>query len=161
MKVTFTRTKPRGYSIRIEGSGIAPAVMDPAPGYHESLPHDAAHFIVESELGIEGGIFGQMALGGILRPDQADARSQRKAKKKRTAIFKDNEADAMFAEHAVWAAQSRWEKQPIVPATKIPAADLDRVIERFDAFAAEWSGLPVGDSITLEWDPAARRKRRK
>ena len=58
MKVTFTRTRTRGYSLQIEGPDIATAVMDPAPGYHDRLPHDVAHFIVESELGIAGGIFG-------------------------------------------------------------------------------------------------------
>jgi hypothetical protein len=38
--------------------------MDPAPGYDAKLPHDMAHFIVENELGISGGVFGQLASGG-------------------------------------------------------------------------------------------------
>lgn len=160
MKVTFTRTKERGYSLKIEGPGIATAVMDPAPGYHERLPHDAAHFIVEDELGIKGGIFGQMAMGGLLRPAEGDARVQRKAKKKREAIFKANTEDALLSEHAVYAAQSRWEKHEIIPATKIPQADLDRIIARFEEFAEKWSKLPVGGSIALEWDPKKRNKAR-
>ena len=125
--------------------------MDPAPGYHDRLPHDVAHFIVENELGIEGGIFGQMALGGIIRPVERNARIQRKAKRKRETIFKANKNDALFSEHAIWAAQSRWEKQDIIPDTKIPQPDLDRVIAKFEEFATEWSKLPVGGSITLEW----------
>ena len=152
MKVTFTRTKERGYSLKIEGPKIATAVMDPAPGYHDRLPHDVAHFIVENELGIEGGIFGQMAMGGIIRPEERNARIQRKAKRKREAIFKSNKDDALFSEHAIWAAQSRWERQEIIPATKIPQSDLDRVIAKFEEFADEWSRLPVGGSITLEWE---------
>lgn len=157
MRVTFTRTKRRGYSLKVEGPDIATAVMDPAPGYHDRLPHDAAHFIVENELGIKGGIFGQMAQGGILRPAEGGARVQRKAKKKRDAIFKANEDDALFSEHAVYAAQSRWEQQDIVPDTKIPQADLDRVIAKFEEFAAKWSKLPVGGSITMEWEPRKRK----
>ena len=151
MKVTFTRTKERAYSLRIEGPKIATAVMDPAPGYHPKLPHDVAHFIVENELGISGGIFGQMALGGIIRPEERNARIQRKAKRKREAIFKANKNDALFSEHAIWAAQSRWENQEIIPSTNIPQPDLDRVIAKFEEFAREWSNLPVGGSITLEW----------
>lgn len=160
MKVTFTRTKQRGYSLKIEGPEIATAVMDPAPGYHDRLPHDVAHFIIENELGIQGGIFGQMAMGGIIRPVEQNARIQRKAKKKREAIFKANEDDALFSEHAVWAAQSRWEKQEIIPATKIPQPDLDRVIAKFEEFANEWSKLPIGGSITLEWNPKRRKHER-
>ena len=67
MKVTFTRTHARGYSVSIEGAGIEPATMDPAPGYDDRLPHDAAHFIVENELGIVRGIFGQLAVGGTAK----------------------------------------------------------------------------------------------
>jgi hypothetical protein len=160
MKVTFTKTGDRRYSVSVERPGGERTTMDPAPGFDPRLPHDAAHFLVENELGIEGGIFGQIALGGIMRPDQGDARVQRKAKKKRTAIFKANEEDALFSEHAVWAAQSRWESQPIVPETKIPASDLQRVIARFDDFAAKWSALPVGGSITLEWNPPKPRKKK-
>ena len=154
----FTRTKQRGYSLKIEGPEIATAVMDPAPGYHDRLPHDAAHFIVENELGIQGGIFGQMAMGGIIRPVEQNARTQRKAKKKRAAIFKANEDDALFSEHAVWAAQSRWEKQEIIPDTKIPQPDLDRVVAKFEEFANEWSKLPVGGSITLEWKGKSKKR---
>ena len=151
MKVTFTRTKQRGYSLKIEGPKIATAEMDPAPGYDARLPHDVAHFIVENELGIEGGIFGQMAMGGIIRPVERDARIQRKAKRKREEIFRTNKGDALFSEHAVWAAQSRWENQEIIPSTKIPQPDLDRVIAKFEEFANEWSTLPIGGSIMLEW----------
>ena len=158
MKVTFTRTKERGYSLKIEGPDIATAVMDPAPGYHDRLPHDVAHFIVENELGVEGGIFGQMARGGIIRPVERNARIQRKAKRKREEIFRANKDDALFSEHAIWAAQSRWEKQEIIPSTKIPQADLDRVIAKFEEFASEWSKLPVGGSITLEWKGKSKKR---
>ena len=161
MKVTFTRTKERSYALKIEGRSIETAVMDPAPGYHDRLPHDVAHFIVENELGIKGGIFGQMAIGGIIRPVERDARVQRKAKRKREEIFRENEKDALFSEHAIWAAQSRWEKQDIIPTTKIAKTDLDRVIQKFDEFASAWSKLPVGGSITLEWNDAVKPKRRK
>jgi hypothetical protein len=71
--------------------------------------------------------------------------------------MKANKADALFSEHAVYAAQSRWEKQDIIPDTKIPRPDLERIAQRFEEFATEWSKLPVGGSITLEWNPRRRK----
>ena len=160
MKVTFTKVATRRYSLTAEGTKNGTVKMDPAPGFHDRLPHDAAHLIVEIELGIEGGIFGQIAAGGILPPQDQDARVRRKAKKRREAIFKANNDDALFSEHAVYAAQSRWEKHEIIPDTKIPPADLARIIAKYEEFAAQWSLLPVGGSISLEWQHVpAKRKR--
>ena len=152
MKVKFKRTRERGYSVTIEGPGIDTATMDPAPGFHPRLPHDAAHFIVENELGVIGGIFGQLAAGGTANTFfSREAKKPRKAKKRGAEKMKTHKEDALFSEHAVWAAQSRWEKQDIVPDTKITERDLDRLAQKFEEFAAQWSPLPVGGSITLEW----------
>ena len=162
MRVTFTRTHQKGYSVSTEGPGIDPVKMHPAPGYDPRLPHDAAHFIVENELGILGGVFGQLAAGGTANTFfSQDARSQRKARKRGAEIAKANKKDALFSEHVIYAAQSRWEKHDIIPDTKIPKADIDRIIEKFEEFATKWSKLPVGGSITLEWKhkPAVKRKR--
>ena len=151
MKVGFTRTGERRYRVTIERPGEPPRHMEPAPGYHDRLPHDAAHFIVENELKILGGIFGQMAAGGIIGPNEADTRQRRRSKKQRNSLMKENRDDALFSEHAVYAAQSRWEKHEIIPDTKIPPADLARIAEKFEQFAVQWSTLPIGGSITLEW----------
>ena len=152
MKVIFTRTGKRGYRVSVEGPDIADATMDPAPGYDDRLPHDAAHFIVENELGIRGGVFGQLAAGGTANTFfSRESKKPRKEKERGARMAKANRADAVFSEHAVWAAQSRWEKQEIIPDTKIPALDLDRIVTRFEEFAAQWSVLPIGGSIVLEW----------
>ena len=135
--------------------------MDPAPGYDSRLPHDVAHFIVENELGIKGGVFGQLASGGSFRIVQtADAKAKKKARRTSVTLARDNKTDALFSEHAVYAAQSRWEKQHIIPDTKIAPADIARICEKFDAFADRWSRLRIGDSITMEWKhkPAARKR---
>ena len=161
MKVTFTKVAPRRYSLTAEATKNGTVKMDPAPGYDDRLPHDAAHFIVELELGIEGGIFGQIAAGGLLTPENPDSRVRRKAKKQRDSLMKENRDDALFSEHGVYAAQSRWEKQEIVPETRIPPADIERVCREFERFAAEWSKLPVGGSIIREWPYAGPAKRRR
>lgn len=162
MKVTFKRTHERGYSVSIEGPGIGPATMDPAPGYDARLPHDAAHFIVENELGIMGGVFGQLAVGGTANTFHSqDSRAQRKARRRGAEIAKANKKDALFSEHAIYAAQARWEKHDIIPDTKIPPADIARIIEKFEEFAAKWSNLRVGGSVTLEWKGSSKPKLRR
>lgn len=158
MQVIFTRKHERGYSVSVEGPNIDPATMDPAPGYDDRLPHDAAHFIVENEMGIKGGVFGQLAAGGTANTFHSQAaRKPRKSKKRGAEMAKANKEDALFSEHAVWAAQSRWEKQDIIPDTKIAPADLQRICLKFDEFAEQWSRLPVGGSITLDWKHDAKR----
>lgn len=162
MNVTFTRTGERRYRVSVEGPGIEPSYMDPAPGYDERLPHDAAHFIVENELAIAGGVFGQLAAGGTANTFRSDTlKKPRKTKKRGQAMAKANTKDALFSEHAVYAAQSRWEKHDIIPDTKIPAADIAHIIEKFEEFAAGWSKLPVGGSITLTWKGTERPRMRK
>jgi hypothetical protein len=159
MKVTFTRVRERGYSVSVEGPRIPNSEMSPAPGYHDRLPHDAAHFIVENELGILGGVFGQLAAGGTASTfASTDVKSPKKFKVRGARMAKDNKKDALFSEHAVYAAQSRWERQDIIPDTEIPRSDLDRIIGKFEDFATKWSKLSVGDSITLEWRPRGKKR---
>lgn len=136
--------------------------MEPAPGYDERLPHDAAHFIVENELAIVGALFGQLASGGDAGTFRtASGKSSGRASRRSARLASDNRADAAYSEHAVYAAQSRWEQQPIIPETKIPAADIERIITKFEEFAARWSRLRIGGSITLEWNHGSADKRSK
>ena len=159
MKVTFTRTSERRYRVSVEGPDIEPLYMDPAPGYDNKLPHDAAHFIVENELGILGGVFGQLAAGGTANTFRSeDLKKPRKTKKRGQAMAKANREDALFSEHAVYAAQSRWEKHDIIPDTKIPPADITRIIEKFEEFAAKWSKVRVRESVTLQWKHNVKRR---
>ena len=154
MKVTFTKIHAKGYSVSAEADGVIVTTFNPAPGYHPRLPHDVAHFIVEKELQILGGVFGQIAARGA-------AKSPRKAKRLKAEIAAANKKDALFSEHAIYAAQSRWEKHDIIPDTKIPAETIQRIIAKFEDFATKWSVLPVGESVTLEWlnSPKAAHRR--
>ena len=79
-----------------------------------------------------------------------------------TAYFlaKEGVNVALFSEHAVYAAQSRWEKQEIIPETKIPPDDLARIAQKFDQFAARWSTLPIGGSVDFEWNHDLKKQKR-
>jgi hypothetical protein len=157
MKVTFTKTHEHGYSISVDGPDIlSPLTMKRGAGYHPRLPHDVAHFIVENELGITGGVFGQIAAGGTGATFTAtDPKKYKKVTKRGRKLAKAHKAEAMSAEDAIWAALSYWEKHARVPDTKIPEADLARIADQFENFARRWSRLPVSGSITLEWKPKA------
>lgn len=91
MKVHFIRSGERRYAMRIDRASAPTLVMDPAPGFDPDLPHDMVHFVVEALLGLEGGVFGQIAAGGdagsfhIGGPDGADARVHRRAARKQAA----------------------------------------------------------------------------
>ncbi|HYE74205.1 MAG TPA: hypothetical protein VEF04_12785, partial [Blastocatellia bacterium] len=64
MEVQFRRTGERRYAVTIFRPGNSALEMNPAPGYDSFMPHDLLHFIVESELGLRRGIYGQIAEGG-------------------------------------------------------------------------------------------------
>lgn len=162
MKVTFTRTAERRYRVSVEGAGVEPSYMEPAPGYDLKLPHDVAHFIVERELGIKGGIFGQLASGGRAGTFRYDSATHHgKTKRRNEGMLSANRDDALFSEHAVHIACSKWkgEEPAYDPMRRISPDDIDKVCLAFDDFSLKWSKLRVGESITLEWTDDRQRHR--
>ena len=154
MNVTFTRTANRRYRVSVEGPGIVSSWMEPAPGYDARLPHDMAHFVVENELGITGGVFGQLAAGGhagTFHP--IDEHSTRKVGKRGKRIANRNCADAMLSEKLVFLACRMWnhELSRVTSQDGVIIEDLRRVCDEFDAVSAIWSKLAVGESMTLVW----------
>jgi hypothetical protein len=64
MIVVFRRTGQRRYAVEAQRPGFPDLEMNPAPGYDERLPHDMMHMVVEAQLGLTRGVFGQLAAGG-------------------------------------------------------------------------------------------------
>ena len=86
MQVVFRRTRERGYSVAVRREKYPDVGMDPAPGYDPEMPHDLLHFVVEAELPIPDGIFGQLAAGGdagTFGRDLEPAASTREARRRR------------------------------------------------------------------------------
>jgi hypothetical protein len=110
MKVTFTRTAERRYRVFVEGPGVVPSWIEPAPGYDDRLPHHMVHFVVENELGIRGGVFGQLAAGGHARSFFRTAQPrERKVVKRGDRLAAANRDDTAFSERVAWlAAWSRY-----------------------------------------------------
>jgi len=163
MEVTFTRTAERRYRITVGGTDVVPSYMDPAPGYDPRLPHDMAHFIVENELGIKGGVFGQLASGGhagTFIPTDND--KLRRIRRRGKRIAKANRKDAALSERLVWITVNLWQNKTTEPPSiaGFRAGDIKRVCREFEAASAIWSKLGIGDSMTLIWHGGHRTGRR-
>jgi hypothetical protein len=160
MNVTFTRTAERRYRVSVEGAGLVPSYMEPAPGFDARLPHDMAHFVVENEVGICGGVFGQLADGGhanTFRPIGERPRARVVKRGKRLATV--NRDDGMLSEKIVTVACHLWSRGAPIPAggvDGVSAEDLARVCRGFDEVSAQWSHLRIGESMTLVWNGGAR-----
>lgn len=154
MNVTFTRTGERRYRVSIEGPGVISSWMEPAPGYDERLPHDMAHFVVENELGISGGVFGQLAAGGLANTfHPIDEQASRKVVKRGKRLAAANRSDAELSERIIFLAWRVW-NQDLSGGTRldgVSAEDIRRVCRQFDAVSTVWAKLGVGDSMTLVW----------
>ena len=170
MKVTFTRTAKRRYRVSVDGPGVVSSWIEPAPGYDDRLPHDMVHFVVESELGIRGGVFGQLAAGGHARSFWRTAQPREKKLVKRgDRLAAANRDDTAFSERVAWLAFATWNQKPLSGVTSVEgvsADDIKRVCREFDAVSARWSKLAVGESMTLVWrghasGPARRRSRQR
>jgi hypothetical protein len=167
MQVTFTRTAERRYRVSVDGPGVVPSFMEPAPGYDARLPHDMAHFVVEREMGIAGGVFGQLAQGGhanTFRPQGEQPRTR--VIKRGNRLADQYREDGMLSEKIVGIAWRIWNSGGVaaIPAAGVDgvsAEDLRRICRAFDEVSAAWSRLRVGESMTLAWSPDARGDRQR
>ena len=164
MEVKFTRTGQRRYRVSIEGDDVVSSYMDPAPGYDARLPHDMAHFIVENELGIKRGVFGQVAASGHVGTfTPIDDNKRRKFLRRGKQIAKANQKDALLSEQLVAIAYALWQNKAaqMPPVAGITREDIMRVCREFEAASAVWSKLGVGESMTLVWRAGNSRPGRR
>lgn len=117
MLVTVTRTNQRGYAVRVAPVGAAALEMNPAPSYDELLPHDVVHFVVEDELGLAFGIFGQLAAGGNAgtfrlvpgaESSRDHARSERRLRERGERLHREGRKDTDFSERAATICHHAW-----------------------------------------------------
>jgi hypothetical protein len=118
MQVEFHKTGERRYAVIIRRDGLADLKMDPAPGFDALMPHDMLHFLVEQELGLRRGIFGQLAHGTTagtfrLAPSEApnaraDARLRRKTARQGKKTAKDNTDEYLRSERATYFCLYDW-----------------------------------------------------
>jgi hypothetical protein len=117
VNVEFKRTGERRYAVIVHRDGETLA-MSTAPGYDTLMPHDLSHMIVELELGLDGGIFGQLAAGGhaatfhrtdAVSPDRrATARDRRRRDKRGDRLMKAGRDDGALSERATYICLHAW-----------------------------------------------------
>lgn len=151
MDVVVRRTGQRRYGIAVRREGFPDVEMHPAPSYHSHLPHDVIHFVVEVELGLRLGVFGQLAQGGhagtFLRywnppDDPREARRQRRRSDKRGArLLEQGHDDVELSEQAAVICEHAW-------LARSPAPELRRRARTLEPYVAK---------VREQLSPAARR----
>lgn len=169
MEVTFTKAEGRRYLMTVARERGPELATRQGPGYHEYLPHDAVHFLVEVEAGLSDGVFGQIAAGRrniFAAVDPAERRRYARREARRRPL-KSEMADTARSESLASLCTARWEvragrrrRLPVWLAETDPEVAgsplVERIVGRLEEFAARWHALPVGGSITLAWQPASR-----
>jgi len=126
MEVQFRRTGECRYAITIYRKDLPSVEMNPAPGYDPFMPHDLLHLVVESELGLSRGVFGQIAEGGHagtfhLVPSEGEnrraaARRRRRAAKRDEKLLRSGRQEAAQSERATYICLYEWLAQSADPA---------------------------------------------
>lgn len=168
MKADFIKGKTED-QIFIRGPGqVVEELRFPKKGV---IPHDAVHLIVEQELHIKTGFWGQIAAGA--RPGEvADkARNGGHASAKRPGNPKPEILELVQAERVVecfeaemWSGPASHEvfldvldaacAQSRVPPPRVTPEQIERVRAALAAVRDQWMPLPIGGSISLDWNPS-------
>ncbi len=174
MRVQFHKTDDRRYGIVIRRDGGEPLRMRTAPGNDPFMPHDLQHFIVEQELGIELGIFGQVAAGGTSDTFHGDTRSG-KSKRRSEKLSRAGRADSERSERATYVCVFNWLASSSHAALRRRAAGMKdtaqstlalmgaaerrsfdartvaKISERMENLSCEWAATKVGGFMELQW----------
>ena len=159
VRVTFTNTGERSYSIAAHRPSGDVLHMPRAPGYDPWLPHDVVHFVIERHFEIDRGVFGQLAAGGDAgtfftiphrRRDPARRLSSRLG-----ALGREDTARSERLTGACMAAWhgrhgGRWEFADTVDGDAMAGLS-QALLDELDEVAARWHDLRVGEALTLSW----------
>ena len=175
MIVVFRRTGPRRYAVEAKRESFPDLEMNPAPGYDPFMPHDLMHLVVEAQLGLSRGVFGQLAAGGdagTFRPtfktsetSRQIARVRKRVKARGTKLLKEGQDDSAQSERATFICWNEWlarskasAKRDVNPGSKRRALDerkLNEICEHLDELSSRWSSLKVGQSMAVSWPDLA------
>jgi hypothetical protein len=169
MLVHFRKIATRRYSVLVEPEGAPALIAHPAPGYDDYLPHDLLHFVAETEWGLDGAVFGQLAAGGdpgIFLPVDSDVVPQwvRRRKLRRRAHPKGRRSEVLaHVLESAWNARRRRRPLPdnwdhLLSEARVDRKHLARVVDSLDELADTWHRLQVGEQLTVEWPRPGRRR---
>ena len=118
MQIEFRRIGERRYAVVVYRQDGSVLEMNPAAGYDPLMPHDLLHYVVERELGLRSGIFGQLASGGNAGtfhevPQQGAerrdvARRRKRLSRRGETLLKRGRDDSSASEDAVAMCLQAW-----------------------------------------------------
>jgi hypothetical protein len=132
-------------------------------GPHRDVPHDIAHLVVERALGLDRGVWGLLAAGGLFGAVTIEAGRQKPhATARGKALVKAAHAEVMDAE-LLTRAVCDWTLDPVAPAelrrglgdspagARLTGAVLERCRAELADAAARWARLEPGAGVELTW----------
>lgn len=159
MEIQFRRTGERRYAITIFRKDHSPLEMNPAPGYDPIMPHDLLHLVVESELGLSRGIFGQIAAGGnagTFHPVAANNEKQREAARLRKRVAKRGEKllregrdEAALSERATYLCLYEWLSRSAAPERKKLAMQMSSQAKQTLTIRSVAEGLVLTENLLI------------
>ncbi|WP_020502453.1 hypothetical protein [Sciscionella marina] len=173
MRVWFPRLpdRMRAYSLVERGDGVRYRVHEGIASAH--IPHDLVHFLIERELGEDGGFWGAVAAGAVFdsmehlsgrRPPQSARRSAR-AKRERAHRLQRAEllpgvvarvVEEGITEHRRVRAVAA-EVLSTIPDPSVPEAEVIAAAGELERTARRWGSLVPGEELVFEWPEPGRR----
>lgn len=170
MILVFSRTGERRYTVEAQRPGLPHLLMSPAPGYDPLMPHDMMHMVVEAQLGLRHGIFGQLAAGGnagtfhlpMKNGDSSRevARARRRVAARGKKLLREGRDECGQSERAAFICWNAWRgRSSSRNQRKVSGAlnqsKLDEICERLDELSSHWFRLSVGESMAVSWPDLA------
>lgn len=181
LRITFTKVPTgTGPTIVQRDDGVCLAIRSAGP--QTPVPHDLAHFVVESLLPIDLGLWGSVSAGAIFpgmrmlggrRPPHSGERS--------AVVLKENHEQVLLAELVVGLVVNRLPRQfqrpgrargvisgggsadqmqRVLKGTEslLPAAWVPRIpnlCRGMTEMAERWRQVPAGGELTVAWEPSS------
>jgi hypothetical protein len=118
MILIFRRTGQRRYAVEAKRDLFPDLEMNPAPGYDALMPHDLMHLVVEAQLGLKHGIFGQLEAGGDAGTfhlpfdpkvkTRTASRSRHRIKAKGKKLLREGRDESIQSERATFICWYEW-----------------------------------------------------
>ena len=174
MIVVFRRTGEKRYAVEALREGLPVVEISPAPGYDRLIPHDMMHMVVEAQLGLTRGIYGQLAAGGTagtfrpaVNPDQtvqAARRERKRVTKRGKKLLKVGRDDCTQSERATWICWQEWLARSSsnklrgttgVTDLGLKQSKLEEIFKHLDELSSHWSSLYIGQRVAVSWPDLA------
>jgi hypothetical protein len=168
MRIVVTRLDDKRYGSVIKRDGVSFRLG--GPGFMKTLPHDLAHYVVESTLGLPHGFWGCIADGAVpAGMTWISGRQKPRAKEMAKTILKARKSELSEAEVLVdtfeggisqgiaddWPAMRASLKDRLgtrsATADSIGPEDVANVRCAWSELQSRWQALQPGQSLTLDW----------